>query len=94
MVQIFQCCSNTSTAESVASPRSGRSDPGWYVNPKIQDQDMLTWCIDTVAQVSVMPEAICKSSYGKRSKTDRQLVGAGDVSSDIPWMCSHEHHPS
>ena len=66
-------------AESVANPQSGRSDPGWYVKPKIQDQDMLTWCIDTVAQVSVMPEAICKSSYGKLSKSDRQLVGAGDV---------------
>ena len=66
-------------AESVANPQSGRSDPGWYVEPKIQDQDMLTWCIDTVAQVSVMPEAICKSSYGKLSKSDRQLVGAGDV---------------
>jgi len=26
-----------------------------------------------------MPEAICKSSFGTLSKSDRELVGAGDV---------------
>jgi len=72
-------CSNTSMAEPVANPQTGRSDPGWHVKLKIQDQDMLTWCIDTGAQVSVMPEAIYKSSYGTLSKSDRELVGAGDV---------------
>ena len=66
-------------AESVANPQSGKSDPGWYVKLKIQDKDMLTWCIDTVAQVSVMPETIYKLSYGTLSKSDRELVGAGDV---------------
>ena len=30
-------------------------------------------------KVSVMPEAIYKSSYGILSKSDRELVGAGDV---------------
>ena len=72
-------CSNASMAEQVANPQTGRSDPGWHVKLKIQDQDMLTWCIDTGAQVSVMPEAIYKSSYGMLSKSDRELVGAGDV---------------
>ena len=66
-------------AEPVENPQTGRSDPGWHVKLKIQDQDMLTWCIDTGAQVSVMPEAIYKSSYGTLSKSDRELVGAGDV---------------
>ena len=40
---------------------------------------MLTWCIDTGAQVSVVPEATYKSSCGTLSKSDRELVGAGDV---------------
>ena len=66
-------------AESVANPQSGKSDPGWYVKLKIQDQDMLTWCIDTVAQVCVMPETMYKLSYGTLSISDRELVGAGDV---------------
>jgi len=63
-------CSNTSMAEPVANPQTGRSNPGWHVKLEIQDQDMLTWCIDTGAQVSVMPEAIYKSSYGTLSKSD------------------------
>ena len=72
-------CSNTSMAEPAANPQTSRSDPGWHVKLKIQDQDMLIWCIDTGAQVSVMPEAIYKLSYGMLSTSDRELVGAGDV---------------
>ena len=72
-------CSNISKSEPAANPQNGRSDAGWHVQLKVQDQDMLTWCIDTGAQVSVMPEAIYKSSYGPLSKSDRELVGAGDV---------------
>ena len=59
------------------NPQTGRSDTGWHVKLKIQNQDMLTWCIDTGAQVSVMPEVIYKSSY--ETLSDRELVGAGDV---------------
>ena len=72
-------CSNISKLEPAANPQTGRSDAGWHVQLKVQDQDMLRWCIDTGAQVSVMPEAIYKSSYGALSKSDRELVGAGDV---------------
>lgn len=57
----------------------GTSDPGWHVKLKIQDQDMLTWCTGTGAQVSLMPEAIYKSSYEMLSKSDRELVREGDV---------------
>ena len=39
--------SNTSMAEPVANSKTGRSDPGRHVKLNIQDQDMLTWCIDT-----------------------------------------------
>ena len=49
-------CSNTSKAEPAANSQISRSDPGWHVKLKIQDQDTLTWCMDTGAQVSVMPE--------------------------------------
>ena len=72
-------CTNTPRAEPVANPQTGGVEPGWNVKLKIQDQDMLTWCIDTGAQVSVMRAAIYKSSYGALSKSDRELVGAGDV---------------
>ena len=72
-------CSNTSRAEPTANSQISRSDPVWHVKLKIQDQDTLTWCIDTGAQVFVMPEHIYKSSYGTLSKSDRELVGAGDV---------------
>ena len=72
-------CSNTSKAEPAANSQISKSDPGWHVKLKIQDQDTLTLCIDRGAQVSVMPEHIYKSSYRTLSKSDRELVGAGDV---------------
>ena len=68
-------CSNTSMAEPVANPQTGRSK----TKIQDQDQDMLAWCIETGAPVSEMPEAMYKSSYGMLSKSDRELVGAGDV---------------
>ena len=71
-------CSSTSRAEPASHPQTIPSDPGWHVKFKIQDQE-LTWCIDTGAQVSVMPESIYKASYGKLSESDRELVGVGDV---------------
>ena len=40
---------------------------------------MLTWYTDTGAQVSLMPEAIYKSSYEMLSKSGRELVREGDV---------------
>ena len=39
-------CTNTPRAEPVANPQTGGAEPGWHVKLKIQDQDMLTWCID------------------------------------------------
>ena len=50
----------------------------WHIQLKINVQE-LTWCVDTATQVSVMPESAYKESYGKLSKPDRELVGAGDV---------------
>ena len=66
------------TIEPAAIHQTSTSDSGWYVKLKIQDQE-LTWCNDTGAQVSLMPESPYKESYGPLSKADRELVGAGDV---------------
>lgn len=66
------------TIEPATIHQTSNSDSGWYVKLKIQDQE-LTWCIDTGAQVSLMPESPYKESYGPLSKADRELVGAGDV---------------
>ncbi|PFX32006.1 hypothetical protein AWC38_SpisGene3133 [Stylophora pistillata] len=68
----------TATIEPASIHQTSTSDSGWYVKLKVQDQE-LTWCIDTGAQVSVMPKSLNKESYGPLSKADRELVGA-----DVP----------
>ena len=70
-------CTNIPTAEPVANLQTGRTDPGWHVKLKMQDQDMLTWYIDTGAQVSVMLEAIYKSSYGRFQNLTESLLEQG-----------------
>ena len=42
---IAPTCSNTSMTKPAAKHQTGSSDPAWHV--KVQDQDILTWCIDT-----------------------------------------------
>ena len=39
----------------------------------------LTWCIDTGAEVSLMPESIYMPSYGTLSVSDGDLIGIGGV---------------
>ncbi|KAL8610744.1 hypothetical protein ACOMHN_016727 [Nucella lapillus] len=39
------------------------SDQGWYIKLKIGSQD-LTWCIDTGAQVTVMPASLFRPAFG------------------------------
>lgn len=65
----------TFPAEPIVPPTS---DSGWHIKLKINDQE-LTWCVNTGAQVSVTPESVYKESCGKLSKPDRELVEAGDV---------------
>ena len=67
-----------SSTDTVEVHQISTSDSGWHIKLKLQDQE-LNWCIDTGAQVSVMPESVYKESYGTLSKPDRELVGAGDV---------------
>ena len=69
-------------------------DPGWHVKLH-SGKDELTWCIDTGAQVSVIPESVYKPSYGKLSVPDRELLGAGDTKLDtvgcVDMTLSHGH---
>ena len=69
-------------------------DPGWHVKLHSR-KDELTWCIDTGAQVSVIPDSVCKPSYGKLSVPDRELLGVGDTKLDtvgcVDMTLSHGH---
>ena len=42
-----------------------------------------TWCIDTGAQVSVMPDHVYRPYFGTLQHPDRQLVGPGDHLLDV-----------
>ena len=53
------------------------TEPGWHIKLQVNDKE-LTWCIDTGAQVSVMPESMYETVYGKLSTPDKHLVGAGE----------------
>ena len=53
------------------------SDAGWHIKLKIKQQ-IMTWCIDTGAQVTIMPESVYRESFGELRAPDRELVGAGD----------------
>ena len=66
--------SSVSTADQAQLAR----DPGWHIKLHIHNKE-LTWCIDTGAQVSVMPEQAYKESFGNLTSPDRRLVGAGDA---------------
>lgn len=56
-------------------------DRGWHIKLH-SGNDALIWCIDTGAQVSVIPESVYKPSFGKLSVPDRELLGAGDARLD------------
>ena len=68
---------NTSMTKPATNHQTGSSDPGWHA--KIQDQEILTWCIDTgwqnVCDAWGHQPVVC----GTLSKSDGGLVGAGDV---------------
>lgn len=53
------------------------TDSGWHIKLKIGPQN-LTWCIDTGAQVTVMPANIFKPAFGQLQPPDRRLLGPGD----------------
>ena len=53
-------------------------DPGWHVRLRAGSAT-LAWCIDTGAQVSVMPESAYKEDFGKLEPAERRLVGAGET---------------
>ena len=67
-------------------------DPGWHIKLH-SGNDVLTWCIDTGAQVSVIPHSVYKPAYGKLSAPDRELLGAGDTTLDtVGYVEMHLRH--
>ena len=60
-----------------------RLNTGWYIRLCAgSGPEDLQWCIDTGAQVSVMPENMYQPSFGPLLETDRILTGAGEAKLD------------
>lgn len=57
-------------------------DQGWHIKLKVGSHE-LTWCIDTGAQVSVMPDHIFKPAFGTLHSSDSTLLGPGDQPLDV-----------
>ena len=60
-------------------------DRAWHIKLLVNDDNTssLTWCIDTGAQVSVMPDSLYKSQYGGLQPTDHQLFGPNNSTLDV-----------
>lgn len=58
------------------------SDAGWHIRLKVGSRQ-LSWCIDTGAQVTVMPDTVYKPEFGRLQPADRRLFGPGDQSLDV-----------
>ena len=71
------------------SPGTQPIDPGWHIKLTVGNSPM-TWCIDTGAQISVMPETVYQPSFGNLVKRDRKLVGAGDTPLDTTGYADME----
>ena len=60
-----------------------RLNTGWHIRLCAgSGSEDLQWCIDTGAQVSVMPENMYQPSFGPLLETDRILTGAGEAKLD------------
>ena len=60
-----------------------RLNTGWHIRLCAgSGYEDLQWCIDTGAQVSVMPENVYQPSFGLLLETDRILTGAGEAKLD------------
>ena len=60
-----------------------RLNTGWHTRLCAgPGSDDLQWCIDTGAQVSVMPENMYQPSFGPLLETDRILTDAGEAKLD------------
>ena len=60
---------------------SGR-DQGWHITLTVGKQK-LDWCIDTGAQVSVMPTHVYKPDFGELRQSDSTLYGPSDQPLDV-----------
>nr|XP_039271206.1 uncharacterized protein LOC120345729 [Styela clava] len=76
--------------------RNFSNDPGWFIKLKAgTENEELVWCIDTGAQVSVMPGNVYKTASGEITVTDKELFGAGGFKLDFECKKgSRENVPS
>ncbi|KAL8616804.1 hypothetical protein ACOMHN_017841 [Nucella lapillus] len=58
------------------------TDAGWYMKLKTGSHELI-WCIDTGAQVSVMPDHAYRPYFGSLHHPDRRLIGPGDQPLDV-----------
>lgn len=58
------------------------TDLGWHIKLKTSSQDS-TWCIDTGAQVFMMPAYLLKLDIGQLRSPDCRLPGPGDQLRDF-----------
>ena len=66
------------TEVNLIGPGIQSIDPGWHIKLTVRNSP-LTWCIDTGAQISVMPETVYQPTFGNLVKPDRKLVGPLDT---------------
>ena len=80
--QDFEDC-QTNDSVFIGSIDSGKTKPGWYVNLDCSKK-RLCWCIDTGAEVSVMPEGVFQTLEGNLplEKPDKVLLGTGNSKLD------------
>ena len=57
-------------------------DQGWHITLTVGPRE-LDWCIDTGAQVSVMPAHVYKPDLGELHKSDSTLYGPSDQPLDV-----------
>ena len=60
-------------------PDVNTNNSGWHIQLKTGNSE-LTWCIDTGAQVSVMPQSLYDKSFGQLSEPDRHVMEHGTYS--------------
>ena len=68
---------NAASSKIISENKSTTSSKGWYIKLKT-NSDVLPWYIDSGAEISVMPDALYKKSYGDVQPTRRTLFATGE----------------
>ena len=71
----------TASINAVKKRNNRKFGRGWHINLQVgpkDEKDEHTWCIDTGAEVSVMPASVYRRCYGALIPSDRKLYGPGN----------------